>query len=210
MIPPQLLAKLGLFVKEDFLAPQFCGQFLVEAQSAAREQSSIWQQTPTGEAVGTLVDETARKTRELEVSSQTLDLIKQRLRDIKPELEQFFQVQLGRIEYPSFYHYEPGDFFKVHRDRASTSEAPEEIQKRQVSVVMFLNSHAGEPLPDTYRGGVLTFYGLLEGEQWQVYGFPLIGLPGSLVAFRSDVWHEVKPVLSGSRYTIVSWFLQAD
>jgi SM-20-related protein len=34
----------------------------------------------------------------------------------------------------------------------------------------------------------------------------LIGEPGLLVAFRSDVLHEVEAVTHGERYSIVSWF----
>jgi predicted 2-oxoglutarate/Fe(II)-dependent dioxygenase YbiX len=35
---------------------------------------------------------------------------------------------------------------------------------------------------------------------------PVIGEPGTLVAFRSETTHEVTPVTHGQRYTIVSWY----
>ena len=80
------------------------------------------------------------------------------------------------------------------------------MQQRQVSVVLFLNSESEIPNPDAYAGGSLTLYGLLQEPLWEKYGFSLKGETGLLVAFRSDVFHEVIPVTEGERFTVVSWF----
>jgi predicted 2-oxoglutarate/Fe(II)-dependent dioxygenase YbiX len=53
----------------------------------------------------------------------------------------------------------------------------------------------------------LTFYGLLPGPAWERIGFPLRGEEGLLVAFRSEILHEVTAVRQGDRYTIVTWFV---
>jgi hypothetical protein len=52
--------------------------------------------------------------------------------------------------------------------------------------------------------GVL--YGLL-GPASERHGLPIGGEPGMLVAFRSDVLQEVRPVTRGERQTVVSWYL---
>jgi predicted 2-oxoglutarate/Fe(II)-dependent dioxygenase YbiX len=72
--------------------------------------------------------------------------------------------------------------------------------------VIFLNGTADDDAPAGYTGGELTFHGLLNGAEWEKCPFPLTAEPGLLVAFRSDTVHEVRPVTSGRRYTIVSWF----
>jgi len=81
-----------------------------------------------------------------------------------------------------------------------------------VTVVIFVNGEHRTGNPDavkidTYEGGNLVFYNLLEGERLARLGLSLTGHPGLLVAFDSAVIHEVKPVTRGERVTIVTWFL---
>lgn len=137
--------------------------------------------------------------------------MRQRLLEIKPVLEQYFDVSLTNCELPQFYLYEEGSFFRPHLDQAAVDDTrfkPEDkiAAKRQISVVIFLNSKSKEVKYNCYGGGALTFYGLIKNEKWIRYGFPLFGEPGMLAAFRSNVLHEVKAVTHGERYTIVSWF----
>jgi len=83
-------------------------------------------------------------------------------------------------------------------------------------MVIFVNSErqAGKPDAaeiDTYEGGNLVFYNLLDGrlddERAAQIGLPLTGQPDLLVAFDSAPPHEVKPVMWGDRVTIATWFL---
>jgi len=46
---------------------------------------------------------------------------------------------------------------------------------------------------------LLNFY-----DQQGMYGLP--GETGLLVAFAAETLHEVSPVTSGERFTIISWF----
>jgi predicted 2-oxoglutarate/Fe(II)-dependent dioxygenase YbiX len=57
-----------------------------------------------------------------------------------------------------------------------------------------------------YNGGKLILYGLIPTPDWEHYGFPVTAETGLLIAFRSDIFHEVTPVTAGERFTIVSWF----
>ena len=95
--------------------------------------------------------------------------------------------------------YRPGDFYRPHRDRAARAgDFVEGARSRRVSVVLFLN--------DGYSGGALTLYGLVDDPKWRAYGFPIAPAPGLLIAFASDLVHEVTPVTAGERCTAVSWF----
>ena len=98
-----------------------------------------------------------------------------------------------------------GGFYAPHTDGTRDSHAT--IQHRRVSVVVFLNTESDQPAKDCYGGGKLTFHGILNEAQWANCAFSLDPHPGLLVAFRSDLLHEVKRVTFGQRFTIVSWFL---
>ena len=121
-----------------------------------------------------------------------------------PEIEKHFGVTLLDCESPDYLIYHPGDFFKPHVDGGP--ESSDRIRDRRVSVVIFLNRQCAEPAEDSYGEGHLTFYGLLDGPQWEKCAFPLNPEPGLLIAFPSDKWHEVKPVSHGRRFTVVTWF----
>jgi predicted 2-oxoglutarate/Fe(II)-dependent dioxygenase YbiX len=63
--------------------------------------------------------------------------------------------------------------------------------------VLFLNDRS------TYGGGELTFHG--EYPNWtERHVAPASA--GTLVAFRSEMTHEVTPLTYGDRYTAVTWY----
>ena len=197
----EFFAKLGLFVRDDFLSPALCARLRSEMLSAASRKGRVFEKTR-----GVIeVDESIRRVLSSEVSKSTELLIRSQLAQLKPALEEHFQTSLSGCEGPYFLRYGPGDFFKPHRDVSSGS--PAGIAKRRVSVIVFLNAAATDsPARDSYAGGALTFYGLIPGAPWEKCGFPLEGSSGLLVAFRPKVRHEVSPVTSGKRFTIAAWF----
>jgi SM-20-related protein len=183
---------------------------LLEAELCARLRAEMWLQsgspaTVVGATAGT-VDEDVRRVSWVEVSSQTKSLIEERLSDLRPRLERHFNVALNGFEKPQFLVYREGCFYAPHRDSSDDTEAIEYFKERKVSIVIFLNDASEEPSEEFYSGGQLTFYGLMKDPLWKHCGLPLIGERGLMIAFRSDVIHEVKAVTRGIRYTIVTWF----
>lgn len=71
-----------------------------------------------------------------------------------------------------------------------------------MSVVVFLNDAAA---PITFEGGQLRLYGVLDPARDDL-GVDLEPRAGTLVAFRSDLLHEVTPITAGDRFTVVTWF----
>jgi SM-20-related protein len=202
MPSPDFFARLGLFVQPHFLDSAFCHQVVSELHSAPKTNSAVVRErvavgTAPG-AVSTLVDRRSRKTQQVCASAAIVQQIQQQLQGIQPAIGEHFGLTLTGLEQPLFYAYETGSFFGAHRDSNQAAGVPQFIQDRRVSTIIFLNS------AECYTGGALTFYGLIDN--WQDYGFPLIGETGMLVAFRSDILHEVKPVTAGARYTIANWF----
>jgi SM-20-related protein len=131
-------------------------------------------------------------------------VVSEALRELTPSLEEHFRVELSGFESPVFLRYGAGAFYRPHKD--GHPGAPSCTQDRRVSVVIFLNGQSEKPSPDTFGGGALTFYGIMEGPQWQKCAFALDPEPGLLIAFRSELLHEVRPVTFGHRFSVVSWY----
>jgi SM-20-related protein len=191
---------LGLFVVEDFFDGAWCERLRLEASSAQKGRATVVNKSAER------LDEGVRKTKWVGVSAPTIAAVQARLLGVKPRLERHFNVQLAGCEEPQFLAYNAGDFFRPHRDNAHDPDAYAYVRERRVSAVIFLNGGAEARGSGSYAGGALTFYGLVDGQPWKTYGFPLVGERGLLVAFRSDVLHEVTLVTRGERYSIVSWF----
>jgi predicted 2-oxoglutarate/Fe(II)-dependent dioxygenase YbiX len=117
-------------------------------------------------------------------------------------------MPLEGCETPGFLIYEAGSFFAAHRDTGP--DDPPEMRRRQISAVVFLNRQFAQPSQHGYTGGTLRFHGLLDGPRWEGCPLPFDGEPGMLVAFPSDVLHEVQLVSAGRRFTLVTWFLAPE
>ena len=198
-----ILSHLGLFVRRGFLSPDVCRQIRSEMVAAACTPAMV---RPRGAADG-IVDDTTRRTAVASVSAPTTAIVEDQLRTIQPVLEEHFQVRSTGWQLPQFYIYEAGDFFAAHRDSdAADPVAPEWVRRRQVSVSILLNNVRGGLDCEPYGGGTLVFHGHRGDQQGTGFGIPLESEEGLFVAFRSDWIHEVKPVTSGRRYSIVTWF----
>jgi SM-20-related protein len=191
----------GLLGKQGFLTPEDCRALRDEIAQASASAATVREE---GREYG--VDEGKRKTRWAEVSQEASGLVVDRLTQLLPEVSERLGVQVSGVQNPQFLRYREGDFFRRHRDRNPDAEAAKFARERQVSAVLFLNGESNEPAPDTYEGGALTLYGLMEDREGGSIGLPVTGEAGSLIAFPSDMVHEVTPVSRGERYTVVSWF----
>jgi PKHD-type hydroxylase len=127
-----------------------------------------------------------------------VDSLAEHIGAIRPDLARHFAIPLRSHEGPSLLRYQPGGFYEAHADRADDDGTQLAPVLRRVSVVIFLNAD--------YEGGALTLYGLIDAPAWKTFGFAIEPSPGLLVAFPSHVVHEVTPVTSGDRFTIVDWF----
>lgn len=195
---------LGLFVAEDFVNKDFCSGLRSEMDASVSEKATVIKDGQEG-----VLDEESRKVLNVRVAEDTWRSVRERLREIRPSLEEHFRVSLSRkCHGPDFLIYRPGGYYRPHRDASEGS--PDQIRARRVSVLVFLNALSEKPAADTFGGGGLTFYGLMDGPQWSKCAFTLDPAPGLLVAFRSDTLHEAQPVSFGQRYAIVTWFTQGE
>jgi predicted 2-oxoglutarate/Fe(II)-dependent dioxygenase YbiX len=207
--------RLGLFAIPGFLEPDLCLRLRNEMASSEgtrakvrlRDREDAYGVDEREAAYG--VNEKTRRTRSANVGASSGSLVEERLLAVKDRLAEHFAVQLTGIQNLQFLIYRQGDFFRPHVDR--TPDQVEDagfVKERQVSGVIFLNGQASEHENDGFDGGALTFYGLF-GERARAWGvgLPLSAEPGLLIAFPPSVIHEVTPVISGERYTVVTWFV---
>ena len=201
MPPPGFFAKFGFFVQENFLDGDICRSIIGEIGRSQHEAAEVYDDHGRTASI----DEAYRSTRLVKVSPEVRENVAARLQAIRQAVADHFHAPLQGSQPPDFLRYREGDFFVAHQDSDSHPESAEVVRSRKISTIIFLNQ-ASSAQPDSYQGGALVFYGLLPGEQFKKIGFRLEGTPGALVAFPSDVMHEVEKVTAGERYTIVTWF----
>lgn len=186
------LAKLGVFVEPAFLDEILCTKLC----EAIRGADSVLAEVYDGEQLA--VAQNIRRARQTLLAGVLRESVQQQINALIPAVSAHFAMPLTKTEGVSFLMYEPGGFFRPHRDRAVRET------ERRVSAVIFLNEQADSPGPAQYDGGSLTLYGLIPSSP--DVGFPVDPHPGLLVAFDATTLHEVTPVRQGYRMTAVDWF----
>jgi predicted 2-oxoglutarate/Fe(II)-dependent dioxygenase YbiX len=199
----KFFSELGLFLIPEFVSARECRE-LIEVMAASPKRRGL---TMAGGGKGR-VDEARRSVGDAEVPENATVQLKQSLLDLNSALEKHFRMPLvWGHEGPDYLVYQTGDFFKPHIDNYENNATPNSrILKRKVAVVAFLNGHSREQREDCFGGGLLNFYGLLDGPQWKDCGLGLEAEPGLLVAFPADLMHEVTPVTFGQRYAVLTSF----
>lgn len=112
------------------------------------------------------------------------------------------------LDGPKLCSYSPRGFFRAHRDRSEDPHDPAVVRNRRLSIVCLLNSttpHDGLP---SFDGGALVVY--LPRHDGSVSPQNVRLEAGSIVTFRSDLLHEVRPVRAGVRYSAVGWLYDPD
>ena len=144
------------------------------------------------------VEQSVRRASNIEVEPGVIEDIERRLDRASAGVSTFFGVALGGREGASFLRYGEGGFYKPHRDRGESPDWPDAM-RRQVAVVVFLNSSRGLDAHGDFSGGDLQLF---------VDSDPLDVSPcrGLLVAFPADVLHQVTQVSDGTRDAIVDWY----
>jgi SM-20-related protein len=195
--------RLGLFAIPGFLEPDLCRRLRGEMGSSEVTQATV---RDSGVTYG--VDESTRRTRSANVDASMASVVEGRLLAIMDRVAQHFALQLTGVQDLQFLIYQEGDFFRRHVDRTPDQEDDASfVKERQVSALIFLNGQTSEHGADGFDGGALTFYGLLDDDRGVGLGLPVTAEPGLLIAFPPSLVHEVTPVTSGERYTVVTWFV---
>ena len=200
MLKAGFFAHLGLYVAHDFFDRELRRRLCIEMRESRRTRATI------GEGGRDVVEEDARAAAWAQVSKRSIAAVRRKLDALRPRLETHFGMKLGGCQPPQFLVYGRGDFYVAHTDSGHETKSPRYASARRVSVIGFLNGPAKRGDREGYRGGALTFSGLLDDDRLKASVYPLAPEPGLLIAFRSETVHGVTPVTRGERYSVASWY----
>jgi Rps23 Pro-64 3,4-dihydroxylase Tpa1-like proline 4-hydroxylase len=153
-----------------------------------------WQRSEIGEASESAVDLSVCRSLWCWLSGTCRQRVLRRLNTIGHAIAP--STARLKCEEPVVLRYTRGSFFKRHQD---VYARPENAAGRRMSIVVFLT---GQNAPGGFQGGELCFYPR-PGSGEQCFRIP--GRVGQFVVFAPDLEHEVLPVRSGERITLVSW-----
>jgi PKHD-type hydroxylase len=181
-----------------FLSADECRDLVAEIDAAHQAQAEIWGEDGFG------VHPDSRRGAIAQLSAATEVLVQDRLWDVMPGLEQRFACAVTYLSGVTALIYARGDHFAAHSDGGGDDEAPPEIRRRRVSLVVALNDGASD-----FSGGELEFYAGATPEV-AARAAPVRAVrsePGLLIAFASSTIHRVVPVTDGRRYSLALWAL---
>jgi predicted 2-oxoglutarate/Fe(II)-dependent dioxygenase YbiX len=188
--------RLDVFSAANFVDARVCNELIAEAKTSASFPAQVTKSKGR-------VDVDMRRTSRLIVSDQTAQRIAAYFQELKPQLETYYDLSLSGFEKFQFLLYRKGDFYKRHADKNDKTDSPAYIRARRISVVIFLNHEGQHDEPDSYTGGGLVIW---TGQDPQKIPSRIEGEIGKVIAFPSELMHEVEMVKSGERYSIVNWF----
>jgi predicted 2-oxoglutarate/Fe(II)-dependent dioxygenase YbiX len=198
-----ILSMLGIRIFSEAFEKELIDDLVTSIGKSATKPARV-NNSATGFAPA--VAEEIRRTQEVKVP---MDL-KQRFAHAIDTVMLGLHPSLVRVEAITYLQYGIGDMFRAHRDRGAdvTDPTAEYLRRRSVSVVVFLNDQQTSIQDGQYEGGSLLFRGL-SGHGFEDMAFGPPQRRGVLVTFPSDVVHEVTPVDSGSRLTVVGFYATA-
>jgi len=121
-----------------------------------------------------------------------------------------WNFEWGWSEPAQFTQYKKGMYYNWHRD--STAEPyPSELGSSFVGKIRKLTSVLVLSNPSEYKGGELEFQFQAEDPQFntdrKIKIANEVAPKGSIIVFPSFVWHRVKPVTKGVRYSMPTWHI---
>jgi SM-20-related protein len=197
-----------------FFTPGQCRSVLDHACSAGAAEEAKIKAMKRQSVTRPKLDRSIRKTKILELSDPLLTLYDRRFRKFQPLIERHFSIALTTATDIQALQYTRGDFYIRHAD--DSSEVIDDAQQtvgfvqvapqRRITTVLFATSHEKHAQDDEvcFSGGELLFNYLSRSDGSMVSYTPQAG---DLIAFPSNPLfsHEVTPVTSGYRLTLVQW-----
>jgi predicted 2-oxoglutarate/Fe(II)-dependent dioxygenase YbiX len=186
--------RFHLFLERGFWSETACRRLREISKTTRSEEAGIYSEGKLS------VDGRFRKTARVLLDRPLSDEIHGSLLEIKPRLENYFDISLSGLQPFQFLQYRPGDYFRTHQDE----KRPPSETTRKVSFIVFLNSESSES-ETGFAGGDVVFYENM-AHNLADDGVHIPAEEGLLLAFSSYLLHEVREVRNGLRYSIVSWF----
>ena len=198
----EFFSRFGLFSRHQFLDTDTCNRLYYQMRSTRQSATTVREDTNRY-----VIDREVRQAQFCEMPDDSIEMLEKEFEALLGELAEHFKISLCGFQTPQFLAYDEGGFYKAHRDVPDDPSAQVPAQGRKISIVVFVSGQSDQPAEAMHGGGELTFYGLMGDRRGDLVGFSLEAEPGLLIAFPSDMVHEVQPVVHGTRFTIVGWFI---
>lgn len=202
------------FLVKDFLSQDLCKQIVdyCKEQEEIDNKAKIKKQVELGYTKPKL-NEDYRKTNVYELSDDFKTLYSKRFYEISKDINSFFNVSLTFSTDVQVLEYKKGFFYKKHADDSNelidkdrnTIGFVNVAPQRKITTVLFGTTCNKDTSGDYYfSGGELIFNHLFDKNMKQIKIEPKAG---DMLVFPSNPYfcHEVLPVLSGYRLTLVQW-----
>src|ERR1700686_4322992 len=111
MPAPEFFRNLGLYVVRGFLSSERCAQLCSEMVSAPAEKGCLLR-----DGKQAVTDEEVRKVEIVDLPKPVTLPVKNRLSNIRLDVERHFGIALGACERPQFLVYRQGAFYRPHTD----------------------------------------------------------------------------------------------
>lgn len=183
----------NFLIQPNVVSKENCGYLIERINKSSKQPASI---VDRPELMKGSVDKEVRDVHCAD-TSEILDELKDLLDNIVENIiNPFYDFKVKDSEVPQLLHYKKGGHYKPHIDSEAPWKAPngdilwKKCMDRDLSTILFLN--------DDFEGGDLVFPDLR---------IVIRPEPGLLLCFPSSAWyrHGVEPVISGDRYTMVTW-----
>jgi SM-20-related protein len=191
---------LEIYEREHFLLARECAEIRRSVDASEAGPAFVFERDAY------VVRERHRRTSLANVSRELASRLTAKMSAVRPQLEEAFSVRLATCASPEFLRYGEGDLFRPHRDTVDRDDVPQEVRRREISVIVFLNDRTERDDAPRYAGGELVLFRDPALSTWATSRVALAPATGTLLAFRSNTLHEVREVTAGLRYTAVSWF----
>ena len=191
MSDKRLFSSLGVLLIEECLEVEFCDIIVNELKTGLMRNDLI------------IKDNTLRKTYKPKLSNTLTDKILNKFdTNIKPDIEEFFNLKLKTVNPMQTLYYAEGHFFKPHMDDVKVNT---ETEYKKITVVIFLNDQSKKDNISGYAGGDLKLHGLFIEFPEKALTVP--SRKGLMVAFNSDIVHEITTIKSGDRCSLAIWLV---
>ena len=171
-----------VFVRRGFWSDDECARLRLAMDQGVHSPAEVFEED-------FIVKPDVRNALDVAPGDAAVAFVEKTLAAVMRDVARHFGMPLRTSEGAGFLRYGTGGLYKVHRD---VIEDVAEQFPRRISVVVFLSAVQGGELrlhPDDGTAPV-----------------DLPPVPGTLIAFRSDVLHEVRPVVDGVRDVVVDWY----
>ena len=194
------------------LTPRFCDELIKYGKSQQEQLALTGGQTNKIQEGKNLSDEDLKDLKKKRDSNIVWLSDRWIFKEIQPFIHQAnrlagWDFQWDFSEACQFTKYKLNQFYDWHCDSweapYANKDNPDTFGKiRKLSVTCSLSS------PEDYEGGELEFdFRNTDPDKQSIRKCAEIKPRGSIVVFPSHVWHRVKPVTKGTRYSLVIWNL---